>query len=981
VKVVHLIQRYEPALGGSETWCRAMARHQARCGHRVRVLTLDIIREQEFWEEPPPERRHYRLGRLDLDQGVEVRRFRRSLPAWTVHHLLLRGVLDRLLNVFFLGPHSREMMTHLASEMEWADIVHLHTLPYPHNGLGLRTARRLQKKVVMTPHFHPGHPDYERPHQYRWLARADAVLAVSGPEKDALAQRGVPAARITVTGNGYSGKFADEDERARHHRELRARLGLPSEARVVACVARKTPEKGIETVVRAVGRLLEEDRPIALVLAGPSFPWFEDLLQSLPPAHRARVFDLGVVSDDEKFAMLAGADLFALPSRYEAFGIVFLEAWAAGLPVVGGADGAQPAVIGKGGQTVPFGDVEATAHALASFLDDAPAATAAVAWGRKAIRERYSWERLGNIVLDVYRKIDSRSGLRIAVGSNFYPPAVEGGAELALAHQAEGLAKRGHSIEVLAGRLDERGERHAVSREPGTIPVTRLNLYREDLSAEFDNHINPAADLAFARLLDRYAPDVVHLHNLAGLSASMIHEAADRGLPVVMTLHDYWGLCARNTLVRGDGSLCSGPGAACARCLPPLGQDPPRPAPVRNAEVMAALGRVSLFLCPSRYLAWRFIETGIPPERIRVLPNGLDLRRFARSTPDEVLGRPLLYLGYLGPHKGLPVLLEALARPGCREIRLRVAGDGEQRDEYRELSRTLGLERRVEFLGAVPPRDVPALLSGAGALVVPSVWPENAPVSITEAMASARPVVASDMGGIPELVEHGRTGFLFAPGDAEALASALRELNEQPERAAVMGRAARRAAARLEREKILEQLEGIYSQLRDRPVAAPFSPPLPVLALAGDDGEWIDTDLYDLLQAAEEVAGPFSTVAWRNLREPDPRCGPVSAGAVVLTGTNALGVAGEAMSLGVPFVGVAQDGSGLSRLAKDSGAGRTAGDPAAAGRLLASILVDDASQRRMSAAGERFLDQLAHARPTTLPRAPQADASEPGSSS
>lgn len=958
MKVIHLIQRYEPALGGSETWCREVARRQVRRGHRVRVLTLDIIREQEFWEEPPLERRHFRLGRLDLDEGVEVRRFRRSLPAWTIHHLFLRGILDRLFNVFLLGPHSRELVTHLEPEVAWADIVHLHTLPYPHNGLGLRIARRLRKKVVMTPHFHGGHPDYERPHQYRWLARADAVLADTEMEKAELVQRDVPAERITVTGTGFSGEFATAEDRSLRQRELRERLRLPPETRIVACVARQTPEKGIETVVRAVGRLLEEGRPVALVLAGPPFPWFEDLLQSLPPDHRARVFDLGIVSDGEKLAMLAGADLFALPSRYEAFGIVFLEAWAAGLPVVGGADGAQPEVIGKGGRTVPFGDVEATAHALAHFLDDAGAATDAVDWGRKAIRDRYNWERIGKIVLDVYREIDPGKGLRIAVGSNFYPPAVEGGAELALAHQAEGLAKRGHSIEVLAGRLHERGQRHAVSREPGPIPVTRLDLYREDLSAEFDNHINPAADDAFARLLDGYAPDVVHLHNLAGLSASMIHEAADRRLPVVMTLHDYWGLCARNTLVCGDGSLCPGPGAACARCLPPLGQDPPRPAPIRNAELMAALGHVSLFLCPSRYLAWRFMEAGIPPERIRVLPNGLDLSRFTAADPDEAVGRPLLYLGYLGPHKGLPVLLEALALPGCGEIRLRVAGDGERRDEYRELSRTLGLEERVEFLGAVPQRDVPALLARTGALVVPSVWPENAPVSITEAMAGARPVVASDIGGIPELVEHGRTGILFAPGDAEALAGALRELNEQPEKAAAMGRAARRAADRLDRGKVLDQIEGIYSRLRDQTIAEPFSPSLPVVALSGDDGEWIDTGLYDLLEAAEEEAGPFTIVAWRNLREPDLRRGPVTADAVVLTGSSVLGIAGEAMSLGVPFVGVAPVGSSLFRLAKDSGAGRTAGEPVAVGRLLASLLLDGQSGRRMADAGKAFLDNL-----------------------
>ncbi|MFQ5768222.1 MAG: hypothetical protein ACE5ID_09605 [Acidobacteriota bacterium] len=138
MKIIHLIHRYAPAIGGSETWCREVARQQVRQGHHVRVLTLDVVGEEEFWSEPGGADGFHRLGRLDLDQGVEVRRFQRSLPGRVLKTLVLRLLLDRLLGVFLMGPHSLEMAACLPSEMAWADVVHLHALPYPQVGLGLR---------------------------------------------------------------------------------------------------------------------------------------------------------------------------------------------------------------------------------------------------------------------------------------------------------------------------------------------------------------------------------------------------------------------------------------------------------------------------------------------------------------------------------------------------------------------------------------------------------------------------------------------------------------------------------------------------------------------------------------------------------------------------------------------------------------------------------------------------------------------------
>ena len=105
VKVVHLIQRYPPALGGSETWCREVSRYLSAVGDEVKVLTMDILDEEEYWRDPPLHQWTTRLGRIDWDDGVLVRRYKRSLPIHFVYHVLFRVILDRMLHLYFYGPH------------------------------------------------------------------------------------------------------------------------------------------------------------------------------------------------------------------------------------------------------------------------------------------------------------------------------------------------------------------------------------------------------------------------------------------------------------------------------------------------------------------------------------------------------------------------------------------------------------------------------------------------------------------------------------------------------------------------------------------------------------------------------------------------------------------------------------------------------------------------------------------------------------
>lgn len=208
------------------------------------------------------------------------------------------------------------------------------------------------------------------------------------------------------------------------------------------------------------------------------------------------------------------------------------------------------------------------------------------------------------------------------------------------------------------------------------------------------------------------------------------------------------------------------------------------------------------FVAVSGFVAARLMEVnGTPPARTHRIYNGIDLARFAtldRSALHGALGiapgRPVVFCsGRVQPYKGMQTLIEAarLLPPGAAEFA--IAGDGPYLPELRALAERHEL-RNVHFMGRRT--DVAALLPGAAAAVVPSLWEEAFGLTVVEAMAAGVPLVATRTGGIPELVEEGTTGILVPPGDPRALADALGVLLEHPSMAASMGLQGQMAARR-----------------------------------------------------------------------------------------------------------------------------------------------------------------------------------------
>lgn len=240
------------------------------------------------------------------------------------------------------------------------------------------------------------------------------------------------------------------------------------------------------------------------------------------------------------------------------------------------------------------------------------------------------------------------------------------------------------------------------------------------------------------------------------------------------------------------------------------------PVRMRNDFVFLMLQEVDVLISPSRYLAESYRRAGFGRSRIVVLPYGVDLDRFGRDRSPR-RGRSALRLAFVGslyPHKGPRILAEAVSMlPDEPQVEVSFVGSGDQISVCREILDEVRGTHEVRFHGRVDHSEIEALHLSTDVLVVPSIWPENHPVTITEAFAAGNPVVASRIGGIPELVEPGANGLLFEPGNSRELADRLRALTEARELLEELSAGARRTAERLCLERQVDQLVRIYRQL------------------------------------------------------------------------------------------------------------------------------------------------------------------------
>lgn len=413
--------------------------------------------------------------------------------------------------------------------------------------------------------------------------------------------------------------------------------------------------------------------------------------------------------------------------------------------------------------------------------------------------------------------------MKIALISHHFPPHYNAGAEQYAYRIARELQQRNHSVEIVCVESisEESLAPTCLTETYNGLLVHRLSFDVQQAPDVFEwSFRNPELGQWVQDYLQHTRPDLVHINSGYLLGGTVPEAAHALGIPTVLTLHDYWFACPQITLLRQDGSICREPvpPARCVWCslsekrryrLPDqslhgrlgdafvgltqsetaaelIGVAPKiEQMSARRAYLRQVLEKVDLAVSPSQFLIDKLAEYHLKPRRIYHVPLGLDEKHLSgvsrRDTPVDELR--IGYLGQHAPHKGVHLLIEAFKRldTSRRKCRLVLHGKAPDTSPYgRELLRRANHHPGILFAGPYPNSQVGRVLNDLDVLVVPSIWYENMPAVIAEALATQAPVVASRIGGIPELVRHNENGLLFEAGSVAGLAEQLQRLLDEP---------------------------------------------------------------------------------------------------------------------------------------------------------------------------------------------------------
>jgi rhamnosyltransferase len=392
--------------------------------------------------------------------------------------------------------------------------------------------------------------------------------------------------------------------------------------------------------------------------------------------------------------------------------------------------------------------------------------------------------------------------LKILYVTSAFLPDSRGGTELHAFYLAREMQRLGHEVLVFTRCGDmERPDYDRDSIVVDGVPVERLNYNFQDASSFEWIYKNPNIDLQFSRLIDSFAPDLVHVHHLTCLSTSINEVVKNHDIPLVMTLHDFWMVCPRGQRIDTDLSICETVDRVkCHSCLanlwphffpdapaswdpgllPDLGEEAPESLKNWDTHIQRVLNLCDLMITPSAFHRERMLEFNLPAEKIVALPHGLD-RELLGQTRDPKA--PLQRIGFIGsviPSKGVQVLVQAFDLLGDPNLELSIYGEAPNfhgDTGYVDRLKAMVTDgARVNFVGAYDQSELSTILEGIDVLVVPSLWWESFCLTIREGLLSGCAVVAADHGPMREALADGKDGLLFEPANAQDLAAKLKQL-------------------------------------------------------------------------------------------------------------------------------------------------------------------------------------------------------------
>lgn len=393
-----------------------------------------------------------------------------------------------------------------------------------------------------------------------------------------------------------------------------------------------------------------------------------------------------------------------------------------------------------------------------------------------------------------------------------FEPHVYGGAEISGTNLARWLAGRGHDVAVLTALgKDEQVEVHGADH--GGLEVWRLRFprpydYWNHVHAPkwqkplyyLQDHFDPRNRWQMAKALDAIKPDCVQIHTPSGIGYNALREIAKRNIPAVYHLHDLNLVCMWGGMFR-NGRNCE---RQCAKCRC-----------VSRVRFGAISGIQSLgFRSPSK----ANLETVARHLPIKNFQSAAILN--ANSYPSPNVPRTsanhlrFLYVGRLEPTKGITMLLTVLEElSSVHTLSIDILGDG---SDAAFLSKRFGHNAWINFRGRVSQQDVANAMHQSDLVCVPSIWAEPLGGVVVQALTLGRPVFGSDIGGIPELIEHDRNGRIIKPGDAAAWKAELEAVLKNPRRLTQWGQYAAAQSDKFSQDAIAQRIEAFIERIAKR---------------------------------------------------------------------------------------------------------------------------------------------------------------------
>lgn len=348
--------------------------------------------------------------------------------------------------------------------------------------------------------------------------------------------------------------------------------------------------------------------------------------------------------------------------------------------------------------------------------------------------------------------------MKVLLVNKFHWP--KGGSEKYYFELGELLKQHGHEVAYFSME-DEKN----ISTGDKEYFVPKFDLNNSSKLKALDVIYNKKNQKIMEYALDDFKPDIVHLNNFQRqLSASIIKPCVDRNIPVVFTAHDVQAICPAITMMDNDKNPCElCVGGKYINCI--------KKSCNKGSKLKSILGalegyyyrknkiytdKISYIITPSEFYRKKFIEDGVNENKIKAIHNSIIMEDYNVKAEDEGYA---LYFGRLSKEKGILNLINAFKK--CKKGTLYIAGEGPEKDTIENIVKENKLEKRVKLLGFLNKEEMTEVTRKCKFVVVPSIWYENCPYSVLETLAIGKPVIGSNMGGIPELVSDNENGYIY----------------------------------------------------------------------------------------------------------------------------------------------------------------------------------------------------------------------------